>query len=234
MRVRMACAEVPVARDDMVKGNGSESFNSIVDKAFGSHGQIGNIGLRKVMTILQRPYCLNKDIWRYFYLIQANGMVYLRLELLHFVDVVALSPAAIPDATEFNAGCIQLTNVENVILTRGKTNFRIPSGISRMTERGKILESVDVIRSMHNGFGGLDDSVPQATGNGGLQPFPKKPFNSIHDSQAAGGYFASQSGCEDIGFKRKVQAQGLLRSMRVGGSALSLCPRWWSRQGSAL
>lgn len=118
MRVRMACAEVPVACDDMVKGNGSESFNSIVDKAFYSHSQIGYIGLRKVMTIFQRPYRLNKDIWRYFYFIQANGMVYLRLELLHFVDVVAFNSTAIPDSTELNAGCIQLINVENVILTR--------------------------------------------------------------------------------------------------------------------
>lgn len=77
-----------------------------------------------------------------------------------------------------------------------------------MTKRGKILESVEVIRSMHNGFGGLDDSIPQDTGNGGLQPFAQKPFNSIDDSQAADGYFVSQSGCEDIGFKGQIQAHG--------------------------
>ena len=53
MCIRMAQAEVPVARNDMVKRNCSESFNSIVDKAFYTHGQIGHIRLRKLMVCFQ-------------------------------------------------------------------------------------------------------------------------------------------------------------------------------------
>ena len=120
------------------------------------------------MVLFQRPCSLDEDIRRYSYFVQTNSVVYLRLELLHFVGVMTFNATAIPNATEVDAGCMQLTNVDNIILTCRKTHFRIPSGISGMTERGKILESVDVVCSMHNGFGSLDDSIPEASGNGVL------------------------------------------------------------------
>ena len=40
-----------------------------------------------------------------------------------------------------------------------------------MTEHSKVLESIDVVCRMHDGVRSLDDSIPEASGDGLLEPF---------------------------------------------------------------
>ena len=78
------------------------------------------------MVLFQRPCSLDEDIRRYSYFVQTNSMVYLRLEPLHFVGVMVFNATAIPNDTEVDAGCMQLTNVDNIILrVRPETLCRI-------------------------------------------------------------------------------------------------------------